>query len=980
MERIVGLLWFCFIFFFPTPGATYSMPSSNISSNVCHKDEALALLRFKNSFTISNTSSYYCVLMGEVSYAKTRTWREGTDCCHWDGVTCDSSTGHVAGIDLSCSQLTGMIHPNSSIFILRHLRSLNLAANDFSYSSIAPNFGEFPLLKYLNLSSSGFSGKVPSQISQLSKLRSLDLSFLIEIKMLDFQSVIRNLTQLRELHLSGVLVNSEIPQSIMKLSSLMSLKMSVCSLQGEFPTSILHLPSLRVLDIWNNYDLHANFRESNWSSPLEMLDFTNCSFSGKLPDSLLQQNTLRVFRIGGCSFTGVVPNWLWNVAEVIDLSGNIFSGELPISMDANVLSSLTMLDVSGNFMNSSIPSWLFTAPSLQFLYLGDNEFSGELPEILRGANSLVLLDLSNNKIHGSIPHTIFSLVNLKYLLLSSNNFSGIVELNLFSELKNLEYLDLSFNQITTTTAGATTSSSFSWPNLTQLYLSSCNISEIPTSIKGLKNLEMLDLSYNYLHGELPAWLVEMGNAPIGHLNLSYNSLTGGLQHLLSWKSMYTLDVNFNLLQGLIPPLPLSLANIFASSNSITGSIPSSICKIDGLQYLDLSNNSLRGDIPQCVGNFTYLLWLNLGSNKLNGPLPSFTTGSALTTLALNGNQLEGNLPRSLGNCKQLRVLDLGNNRLNGSFPYWLGSLPELQVLLLHSNNFHGTVSSSKVEHQFHRLQILDLSNNEFTGALSSQLLNSFSAMKNISVNGDKQQYLGESIEIDPTLYLQESISLAIKGSDRKLSGILNILTAIDISNNKFSGIIPEVIGTLASLRWLNLSYNNFSGSIPQSLAGLNVLESLDLRSNQIAGQIPQALANLKFLEYFNVSDNKLAGIIPQGNQFASFGNDSYLGNPGLCGFPLSKNCGQDEEVQPLPPPSPSEQEDPAWESVVIGYGFGLVMGLIVGYFAFVERTPFWILRLAVRIEYCNMQIFKKRGRRQQRRTYEETESSRLVRF
>lgn len=49
------------------------------------------------------------------------------DCCTWDGVTCDLLTGHVIGLDLSCSLLNGIIYANSSLFQLRHLQTLNLA-------------------------------------------------------------------------------------------------------------------------------------------------------------------------------------------------------------------------------------------------------------------------------------------------------------------------------------------------------------------------------------------------------------------------------------------------------------------------------------------------------------------------------------------------------------------------------------------------------------------------------------------------------------------------------------------------------------------------------------------------------------------------------------------------------------------------------------------------------------------------------------
>ncbi|PHT30730.1 hypothetical protein CQW23_29650 [Capsicum baccatum] len=95
---------------------------------------------------------------------------------------------------------------------------------------------------------------------------------------------------------------------------------------------------------------------------------------------------------------------------------------------------------------------------------------------------------------------------------------------------------------------------------------------------------------------------------------------------------------------------------------------------------------------------------------------------------------------------------------------------------------------------------------------------------------------------------------------------------------------------------LNLSHNGLEGIIPASLEHLSVLESLDLSSNKIGGEIPQQLASLTFFAVINLSPNHLVGCIPKGKQFDIFENTSYQGNDGLCGFPLSKDCGGNDGV------------------------------------------------------------------------------------
>ncbi|CAN0899269.1 Receptor like protein 21 [Linum grandiflorum] len=44
------------------------------------------------------------------------------------------------------------------------------------------------------------------------------------------------------------------------------------------------------------------------------------------------------------------------------------------------------------------------------------------------------------------------------------------------------------------------------------------------------------------------------------------------------------------------------------------------------------------------------------------------------------------------------------------------------------------------------------------------------------------------------------------------------------------------------------------------------------------------------LHVLNLSDNILVGIIPTANQFQTFDNNSFRGNPNLCQIPLVRKC------------------------------------------------------------------------------------------
>ena len=160
---------------------------------------------------------------------------------------CDKMTGHVIGIDLSCSGLYDSINPNSSIFSLRHLQRLKLAYNYFNYSTISSKFGGFANMTHLNLSYSYFAGEVPSKISHLSKLISLDLYMNDDMRIgtSSLKRLIQNLTHLSELILDEVNMFSISPNAFMILSSsLTTFRIIHYGLKGIFSVNIFHLPNL----------------------------------------------------------------------------------------------------------------------------------------------------------------------------------------------------------------------------------------------------------------------------------------------------------------------------------------------------------------------------------------------------------------------------------------------------------------------------------------------------------------------------------------------------------------------------------------------------------------------------------------------------------------------------------------------------------------------------------------------------------------
>ncbi|KAG5561422.1 hypothetical protein RHGRI_004455 [Rhododendron griersonianum] len=107
------------------------------------------------------------------------------------------------------------------------------------------------------------------------------------------------------------------------------------------------------------------------------------------------------------------------------------------------------------------------------------------------------------------------------------------------------------------------------------------------------------------------------------------------------------------------------------------------------------------------------------------------------------------------------------------------------------------------------------------------------------------------------------------------------------------------------------------------------------------------------------------GPIPRGKQFDTFSNDSYVNNLALCGLPLSNTCGDSKATQP--PPSTSGKEDSergfSWEIILPGYGFGLVIGLVMGYLMFSFGKPQWLVKMVEDVGNRNGKRLKRNARR-----------------
>ncbi|GAV78373.1 LRR_1 domain-containing protein/LRRNT_2 domain-containing protein/LRR_4 domain-containing protein/LRR_6 domain-containing protein/LRR_8 domain-containing protein, partial [Cephalotus follicularis] len=627
----------------------------------------------------------------------------------------------------------------------------------------------------------------------------------------------------------------------------------------------------------------------------------------------------------------------------LSLAENSFTGPIPYSLGN--LTNLNSLYLDSNNFFGPIPSSFSQLTQLTSLYIHYNQINGQIPVWIGNLTRLTEIFFYNNHLDGPVPESISQLVHIEYLFIDHNNLSGEVDFEyFFPKFKNLTHLDLSNNNLSVIFKPNINVTAL--PKFETLGLGSCNLNEFPYIIQNQDKLELLILSSNNLHGQIPESFCNSSKDTLTSLYLDANFLTGfdSFPVVLPWSNLQYLNLAKNILQGSLPIPQPSIISYNVSDNRLTGQVSPVFCNTT-LQFLDLSNNSLDGMLPQCLGNISNsLLLLNLQNNFFYGDIiRTFVNGCKLRMINLSQNRLQGNIPRSLASCTNLEFLNLGNNQIYDTFPSWLGTLTEFKVLILGSNEFHGEIEEPKSEFDFPMLRIVDLSNNSFTGKLPSQQFEIWNAMKNF--DADRLRYLGQDTSYTILNYFYWTMVITNKGTETYYGRVQEFLVAIDLSSNRFEGEIPGDIGNMKALRLLNLSNNVLIGHIPSSFENLTQLEALDLSQNNLSGEIPQQLSQLSFLSFLNVSQNNLTGSIPQGGQFYTFPNNSFEGNSGLCGDPLSKKCG----TLPPPPSSTGEEgrsssslQEFGWRVVLMGYACGLVVGVFVGYIV-MKRKPEWFM-------------------------------------
>ncbi|XP_071717685.1 receptor-like protein kinase 7 [Rutidosis leptorrhynchoides] len=528
-----------------------------------------------------------------------------------------------------------------------------------------------------------------------------------------------------------------------------------------------------------------------------------------------------------CNFTGITCTGDNSVKE-INLSQQLLTGTLEFDSLCSI-QSLEKISLGSNYLHGNISSQLSNCINLKYLDLGENNFTGEFPDIS-------------------------SLTQLEFLNINLSGFSGPFPWKSLKELTNLTFLSLGDNPFDKTPFPAEILNLF---KLQTLYLTNCSIEGmIPEAIENLGSLKSFELSDNYIVGSIPDGMTKLKN--LEELELYDNRISGifpvGFRNLVMLKK---LDVSNNSLEGDLNELRnmTYMESLQLFENKFSGEIPAELGEFKFLKEFSIYDNMFTGELPAKIGSWAEFEFIDASQNMLTGSIPpDMCKQGKIDEILMLQNNFTGGLPETYANCSSLTRLRVSHNSLSGTIPDGIWSLPAIKMIDLAMNQFEGQVSSKIGEAK--SLEQLFISNNRFSGELPEEI-----------------SKVSSLVELE-LMYNQFSGKIPAKIGDLKK------LNSLQFEGNFFSGTIPESIGSCVSLNDINLAGNSISGNIPVSLGSLPGLNSLNLSGNKLSGVIPASLSSLK-LSLIDLSNNMLIGRVPESLLSEAY-DGSFAGNPGLC--------------------------------------------------------------------------------------------------
>nr|XP_043617276.1 probable inactive leucine-rich repeat receptor-like protein kinase At3g03770 [Erigeron canadensis] len=255
-----------------------------------------------------------------------------------------------------------------------------------------------------------------------------------------------------------------------------------------------------------------------------------------------------------------------------------------------------------------------------------------------------------------------------------------------------------------------------------------------------------------------------------------------------------------------------------------------------LQNQTLSETFSIESLVVTLTRLTTLKVLSLVSLGIWGQLPDkIHRLSSLEVLDMSSNFMFGSVPNEISRLKNLRTLTLDANFLNETIPDWFDSLSNLTILSLKNNYLKGHFPASICKAT--TLTDLALSHNQISGKLPD-----LSTLSNLHLLDLRENHLDSELPLLPKGVITVLLSNnSFSGNIPEEFGKLNQIHHVDISLNSLVGTPPSGLFVLPNITYLNLAANMLSGSLSNSIKCGNKLGFVDISSNQFTGRLPSCL-------------------------------------------------------------------------------------------------------------------------------------------
>lgn len=338
----------------------------------------------------------------------------------WCSAFSNTTTPHLEVLSLRYCNLGGPVCGS-----LSGITSLTVI--DLQYNGLEGPIPEFladlPSLSVLRLTRNNLEGQFPVRIFDNRNLTALDIRYNFQVSgsLPDFSSD----SQLVKLLVSSTSFSGPIPSSLGNLKSLNMLGVAATDSAQELPASIGELTSLIWLDVTG---AGITGPVPSWVTKLTSLvrlQFSSCGFSGHVPSSIGNLKNLSWLALYNCNFSGPIPPQIFKLAQLkrLYLHSNKFTGIVKLS-SFHEIPNLYRLSLSNNRL-SVIDGEFNSSWEMRSLRLAACNLSS-FPGALRNMNTVRYLDLSDNQISGAIPNWVWEKWgNMLAFNLSHNQFNTI---------------------------------------------------------------------------------------------------------------------------------------------------------------------------------------------------------------------------------------------------------------------------------------------------------------------------------------------------------------------------------------------------------------------------------------------------------------------------------------------------------------------------------------------------------------------------